>query len=107
MRLICFKFQKINISHTRYDFTYCNSALLILVVDVAMFGIFCTFYYSYIAEVIYGCLGALLFSLYLVIDCQLVMGRMAYSADPEDYINAALRIYLDVVLIFLYILGRR
>lgn len=48
---------------TRYDFTYCNSALLILVVDVAMFGIFCTFYYSYIAEVIYGCLGALLFSL--------------------------------------------
>ncbi|CAI5640357.1 unnamed protein product [Oreochromis niloticus] len=48
---------------TRYDFTYCNSALLILVVDVGMFGIFCTFYYSYIAEVIYGCLGALLFSL--------------------------------------------
>ncbi|XP_031603945.2 protein lifeguard 1 [Oreochromis aureus] len=94
-------------AQTRYDFTYCNSALLILVVDVGMFGIFCTFYYSYIAEVIYGCLGALLFSLYLVIDCQLVMGRMAYSADPEDYINAALRIYLDVVLIFLYILGRR
>lgn len=28
-----------------------------------MFGFFCTFYYSYMAEIAYGCLGALLFSL--------------------------------------------
>ena len=28
-----------------------------------MFGFFCTFYYSYITDVAYGCLGALLYSL--------------------------------------------
>lgn len=37
--------------------------LLILTVDMIMFGFFCTFYYSYMAEIAYGCLGALLFSL--------------------------------------------
>lgn len=50
-------------SQTRYDFTICYGVLLILSVDLVMFGFFCTFYYSYIAEVAYGCLGALLFSL--------------------------------------------
>uniref|UniRef100_A0A3Q0RUS9 Si:ch211-284o19.8 n=1 Tax=Amphilophus citrinellus TaxID=61819 RepID=A0A3Q0RUS9_AMPCI len=58
-------------------------------------------------QLIYGCLGALLFSVYLAIDCQLMMGMMSYRADPEDYVNAALRIYLDVALIFLFLLGRR
>lgn len=50
-------------SQTRYDFTICYGVLLILAVDLIMFGFFCTFYYSYVAEVAYGCLGALLYSL--------------------------------------------
>ncbi|KAK9538535.1 hypothetical protein VZT92_003698 [Zoarces viviparus] len=94
-------------AQTRYDFTIWYGVLLILVVDVVMFGFFCTFYYSYISEVAYGCLGALLYSLFLMVDCQLMMGMMSYRLDPEEYINAALNIYLDVVLIFLYLLGRR
>ncbi|KAM3605353.1 uncharacterized protein V6R79_024383 [Siganus canaliculatus] len=92
---------------TRYDFTICYGVLLILAVDVMMFGIFCTFYYSYITEVAYGCLGALLYSLFLMIDCQLLMGRMSYRLDPEEYVNAALTLYLDIILIFLFLLGRR
>ncbi|KAF3857937.1 hypothetical protein F7725_011138 [Dissostichus mawsoni] len=43
---------------------------------------------------------------FLMIDCQLMMGAMSYRLDPEEYINAALNIYLDVMLIFLYLLGR-
>ncbi|XP_036939257.1 protein lifeguard 1 [Acanthopagrus latus] len=94
-------------AQTRYDFTVWYGVLLILVVDFLMFGFFCTFYYSYITEVAYGCLGALLYSLFLMIDCQLLMGSMSYRLDPEEYVNAALTLYLDVVLIFLYLLGRR
>uniref|UniRef100_UPI0037E92E18 protein lifeguard 1 n=1 Tax=Semicossyphus pulcher TaxID=241346 RepID=UPI0037E92E18 len=92
---------------TRYDFTIWCGVLLILVVDIIMFGIFCTFYYSYIANIAYGCLGALLYSLFLMIDVQLLMGTSSYGLDPEEYINAALKIYLDIVLIFLCLLGRR
>nr|XP_046263803.1 protein lifeguard 1 isoform X2 [Scatophagus argus] len=94
-------------AQTRYDFTICYGVLLILAVDLIMFGFFCTFYYSYVGEVAYGCLGALLYSLFLMIDCQLLMGTMSYRLDPEEYVTAALTIYLDIVLIFLYLLGRR
>ncbi|XP_045907493.1 protein lifeguard 1 [Micropterus dolomieu] len=94
-------------AQTRYDFTICYGILLILAVDILMFGFFCTFYYSYISQIAYGCLGALLYSLFLMIDCQMMMGTMSYRLDPEEYINAALMIYLDIVLIFLYLLGRR
>ncbi|KAA8587768.1 hypothetical protein FQN60_016630, partial [Etheostoma spectabile] len=93
-------------AQTRYDFTICYGILLILFVDMIMFGFFCTFYYSYITDIAYGCLGALLYSLFLMVDCQLMMGMMSYRLDPEEYINAALMLYLDIVLIFLYLLGR-
>uniref|UniRef100_A0A673B5S6 Si:ch211-284o19.8 n=1 Tax=Sphaeramia orbicularis TaxID=375764 RepID=A0A673B5S6_9TELE len=92
---------------TRFDFTICYGVALILVVDLLMFGFFCTFYYSYMADVAYGCLGALLYSLFLMIDCQLLMGTFSYRLNPEEYVNAALMIYLDIILIFLYLLGRR
>ncbi|KAM4727598.1 protein lifeguard 1 [Anableps anableps] len=94
-------------AQTRYDFTIYYGVLLILAVDVVMFGFFCTFYYSHVASIAYGCLGALLYSLFLMVDCQLMMGKMSYRLNPEEYINAALMIYLDIVLIFLYLLGRR
>ncbi|XP_070700864.1 protein lifeguard 1 [Pempheris klunzingeri] len=94
-------------AQTRYDFTIWYGVLLIVAVDTVMFGFFCTFYYSYITDIAYGCLGALLYSLFLMIDCQLLMGTMSYRLNPEEYINAALMIYLDIILIFLYLLGRR
>jgi len=53
----------------------------------------------------YGSAGALVFSLYLIYDTQLMMGgNHKYSLDPEEYIFAALNIYLDVINLFMYIL---
>lgn len=45
------------------------------------------------------------FTRYLVYDTQLMMGgKHKYSISPEEYIFAALNLYLDIVNIFLYIL---
>ena len=53
----------------------------------------------------YGSAGALVFSLYIVYDTQLMMGgKRKYALDPEEYIFAALNIYLDVINLFMYIL---
>lgn len=41
---------------------------------------------------------------FLVVDCQLVMGRATYALSPEEHVFAALNIYLDMINIFLYIL---
>lgn len=48
--------------------------------------------------------GALLFSLYLVYDIQMIMGGRQHAASPDEYIFAALSLYLDVVLLFLFLL---
>ncbi|KAI1901238.1 hypothetical protein AGOR_G00032240 [Albula goreensis] len=91
-------------AQTRVDFTVCNGILLVLSVDLLMFGLLCCFYYTNVLQVVYGCLGALLYSLFLAVDCQLVMGRQTYALSPEEYVFASLILYLDIITIFLYLL---
>ncbi|XP_077472078.1 protein lifeguard 1 [Stigmatopora argus] len=93
-------------AQSRYEFSCCYGLLLIMAVDLLMFGIFSGFYYLYITQVVYGSLGALLFSMFLMVDCQLMMGALNYRVDPEEYVSAALMIYLDVMLIFIYLMRR-
>uniref|UniRef100_A0A3B1J8L1 Si:ch211-284o19.8 n=1 Tax=Astyanax mexicanus TaxID=7994 RepID=A0A3B1J8L1_ASTMX len=50
-------------AQTRVDFTICNGIIIILAVDLLMFGFFSIFYYSSMLQILYGCLGALLYSL--------------------------------------------
>ncbi|XP_060901318.1 protein lifeguard 1 [Labrus mixtus] len=92
---------------TRFEFNICYGILLVLAVDMIVFFIFLTFYISHVLDVTYGCLGALVFALFLMIDVQLLMGKTSEGVDPEEYVSAALIIYLDIVLIFLYLLGRK
>ncbi len=44
--------------------------------------------------------GALIFSLYLVYDTQQIMRK----TSPEEYIDAAIQIYLDITRLFIEIL---
>jgi FtsH-binding integral membrane protein len=43
-------------------------------------------------------------SMFLAIDTQMLMGNKRYAFDPEDYINAAVQLYLDVCYMFMYLL---
>ena len=54
--------------------------------------------------VIIAAVAAVLFSLYLIYDLQLIMGGKTYALSPDDYVAASLSIYLDVVNIFLALL---
>ncbi len=40
----------------------------------------------------------------MVVDTQLLLGNKNLSLSPEEYVFAALKLYLDIVKIFLYIL---
>ena len=59
---------------------------------------------SLVLQGVIGGIGAVLMSLFLAIDTQMLVGNKRFRYDPEDYINAALQIYLDICFIFLYIL---
>ena len=58
------------------------------------------------ANIAYASLGAVLFGLYLVFDTQMMLGgKHKYSLSPEEYIYAALNLYIDIINIFLFILS--
>lgn len=90
---------------TKWDFTMMGGILVCLVVVLFVFGIVAMIVRNNILSLVYASLGALLFSFYLVYDTQLMMGgKHKYALSPEEYIFAALNLYLDIINIFLYIL---
>lgn len=91
---------------TKYDFTMCSGALLVLLIVLLCFGLISIIIRSQILSIVYASLGALIFSMYLVFDTQLMLGgKHKYSLSPEEYIFAALNLYLDIINMFLFILS--
>ncbi|XP_047481793.1 protein lifeguard 1-like [Penaeus chinensis] len=91
---------------TKYDFTMMGGFLLVSLTVLLIFGILAAIWSNAIVNMVYACLGVLLFSFYLVFDTQLIIGgnhKFAYS--PEEYVFAALNLYLDIINLFMYILA--
>ncbi|CAF3816870.1 unnamed protein product [Rotaria sp. Silwood1] len=89
---------------TKYDFTSCMGVLLVMTLALLAFGIVCIFTYSRLLYTIYAGLGAVLFSIFLAVDTQLIIGGKRYEISAEDHIFASLMLYMDIINIFLYIL---
>ncbi|KAJ8941281.1 hypothetical protein NQ318_016946 [Aromia moschata] len=91
---------------TKWDFTMMGGILFVAVLILLIFGIVAIFVHNRIVQLVYASLGALIFSIYLVYDTQLMMGgKHKYSISPEEYIFAALNLYVDIINIFMYILA--
>ncbi|XP_008515574.1 protein lifeguard 1-like [Equus przewalskii] len=91
---------------TKWDFTLLNGVLFVLLFVLLIFGIFLIFIRSYWAQLLYAGLGTVVFSLYMVMDVQLMVGGQHHHSDldPEEYVFAALNIYLDIINLLLFIL---
>lgn len=90
---------------TKYDFTVLGGVLLSFLVALIIFSLMVAIFPSKALIMVYASLGAMLFAFYLIYDTQVMMGgKHKYSTSPEEYIFAALNLYLDVVNIFMYIL---
>jgi FtsH-binding integral membrane protein len=82
-----------------------GGVLFVCAIILMIFGIVTIFWHGKIITLVYASFGALLFSIYIVYDTQIMMGGThKYSISPEEYIFAALNLYLDIVNLFLYIL---
>ncbi|KAH9498725.1 Protein lifeguard 2 [Bulinus truncatus] len=95
---------------TKIDFTMCSGLLFVLVMALFFFGWSCLIVFyaagpSYIMQCVYGGLAALVFGLFLIYDTQQVMGGRKYELSPEEYIYGALQLYIDIVYLFIIILG--
>ena len=90
---------------TKWDFTGMGTYLFVFALVLFVFGFVSILMRSHIMNILYAALGAGLFSMYLVFDTQLMLGgKHKYSISPEDYIMAALSIYVDIINLFLMIL---
>ncbi|XP_064463762.1 protein lifeguard 1-like isoform X2 [Ornithodoros turicata] len=92
---------------TGIDFTALNGIMFCFLITLLLFGILVIFLGKTfpILRLVYSCLGALLFSVYIIVDTQLIMGgERKLQISPEDYITACLMLYLDVINLFLHIL---
>lgn len=92
---------------TKYDFTGCGTYLFVAILCLMIFGFLCIFFSNHILHLVYSSIATLLFCMLLVYDTQLVVGgkhrRYQYSVD--DYIFAALTLYIDIIIIFMNILA--
>lgn len=89
---------------TKYDFTNCFGILFVISLALMGFGIVCIITRSAALSNIYAGLGAVLFSIFLAVDTQLIIGGKRHEISAEDHVFAAIMLYLDVVYIFIYIL---
>lgn len=91
---------------TKWDFTMMGGMLFVFLIVLICFGIIAAIVQSKILSLVYASIGALIFCAYIVFDTQLMLGgKHKYSLSPEEYIFAALNLYLDIVNLFLFILS--
>lgn len=92
---------------TQTDFTGMGGYLA--AAGFGLFGIMIVtmFFPGVMMQKVIGGLGAILFSFYIVYDTQLICGgkHKKHSFGVDDYVFAALNIYLDIINLFLYILS--
>jgi protein lifeguard len=58
------------------------------------------FWYNEVLDMVLCSLGVVIFSFLIIYDTSLMMHRLS----PEEYISAALSLYLDIINLFLYFL---
>lgn len=112
---------------TKWDFTVCGGAMCIILIIFTLGSVIGSlFFRSEFVSFIVACFGAGIFSLYIVYDTQMMMGEFMsemssesleiinfviflggnhkYSISPEEYVFAALNLYMDIIQLFLYLL---
>eukprot|EP01006_Ploeotia_vitrea_P021846 TRINITY_DN54258_c0_g1_i2.p2 TRINITY_DN54258_c0_g1~~TRINITY_DN54258_c0_g1_i2.p2 ORF type:complete len:261 (+),score=130.39 TRINITY_DN54258_c0_g1_i2:13-795(+) len=83
------------------DFSQMGTYLFVFLMVLVIGGVIRIFLPTTpVLDTVWACFGALVFSAYIVFDTFLILNKLG----PDDYVFAALNLYLDVINLFLYIL---
>ena len=91
---------------TEKDFTIYGGVLFIAL-TLLVFSSFLMWIFPRvtIVEIILDIVGLLVFAIYLIYDTQLLMSNKRYHYESDDYILAAMNLYLDIINIFIELLS--
>jgi FtsH-binding integral membrane protein len=88
---------------TKTDFTFLGGFLFMFTAIMLFWGILILIF-GFFLYTLYCVFGVILFGIYLIFDTQLILGKFGLEYSIDDYIIAALNIYIDIIQMFLYIL---
>ena len=89
---------------SKTNFTYCGG-ILFCFLGISIFFIFFGFIFGKWGSIIFCALGVFIYSFYLLYDTQLIFKRFGIGYSIDDYIIAALNIYIDFIEIFINVLS--
>mmetsp|Transcript_51729 Transcript_51729/g.59106 ORF Transcript_51729/g.59106 Transcript_51729/m.59106 type:complete len:244 (+) Transcript_51729:77-808(+) len=89
---------------TKTDFTFLGGMLFVLACLSLLTGFFLMFSNNDTLRVLYCAVGCVIFSIYLIFDTQIIIGSGRFKLGYDEYIFAAMTLYLDIIVLFLKIL---
>ena len=91
---------------TKYDYTNTGGYLISGLLGIILFGFMVSFVNVPVIHIVYSSLGSIVFSFYIVYDTQLIVGgeHRKIMFHTDDYVLAAISLYLDIINLFLYLL---
>lgn len=91
---------------TKSDFTGMGMYLFAALIGLIVMSFAAMIFPGEATRKVIAGLGAILFSFYIVYDTQLIVGgkHKKHSFGVDDYVFAALNIYLDIINLFVYLL---
>jgi len=91
-------------SSTKHDFTMKGGMMFSAIMALSIGGLVSMFYRGEFFHFLLACAGAAVFSMYIIYDLQMIMGDRKLNISPEEYIFAALNLYVDIIRIFMELL---
>lgn len=90
---------------TKTDFTSKMGVLTVLLLAIIVMAIFMSLTtWSKTSYIIYATLCVIFYGIFLVFDVQMLVGHKRFKYSIDDYIVASLSIYIDIIMIFMYLL---
>ena len=89
---------------TKTDFSYCNAFMWGLVICVLCATFLSIFIHSRLLSIWISALVVLLLCVFIIYDTQLIIGKHSLKYSIDDYVFAAMVIYIDIMRLFLEIL---
>lgn len=93
---------------TKKDFTGLGPYLFVILLTLCLWSFIAIFFpMGKTLHTAFGAIGTLLFCVYIVYDTQLIIGgsHKKYQFEVDDYVFAALNLYLDIINLFLFLLS--
>lgn len=90
--------------YTKKDYSACNGFMFMILVGSLIYGVFLGVFWGSRAWEITYCLAFIfIYSGYIVIDTQNLIGGGKYGLSLDDYVVGSLYLYLDIMGLFLYL----